>query len=79
MKRSGKIILIYITLSLLLMLSAAGCGKSRALEPDSQGADNVQGGNTGVANPWRDITENEAYAAMPNLFCAPNGAENLIL
>lgn len=77
MKRSGKIILIYITLSLLLMLSAAGCGKSRALEPDSQGADNVQGGNTGVANPWRDITEDEAYAAMPNLFCAPNGAENV--
>ncbi len=77
MKRFGKKTLICITLSLLLMLSATGCGKSGVSEQGSQGADNVQGGNIGLANPWRDITEDEAYAAMANLFCAPKGAENV--
>ena len=32
---------------------------------------------TGIANPWRDCTEEEAYQYGPNGFSAPEGATNI--
>ncbi len=32
----------------------------------------------GIANPWRDITEDEAYTYISNPISAPEGAENIV-
>ena len=37
----------------------------------------AQSGMVGMANPWRDVTEEEAKALCPNSFSAPEGAENV--
>ncbi|MCR5596031.1 MAG: hypothetical protein K6G12_09280 [Lachnospiraceae bacterium] len=34
--------------------------------------------NTGLANPWTEITEGEAAALVPNGFSAPEGATNVV-
>ena len=33
--------------------------------------------NAQIANPWRDITEDQAYGMIPNCFSAPEGATNI--
>ena len=33
--------------------------------------------NAQIANPWRDITEEQAYGMIPNCFSAPEGATNI--
>ena len=61
-KRGFKAILAGI-----LMLSLAGCGKAaEEAEPMA-----------GMANPWRDCTEEEAYQYAPNCFSAPERSTNV--
>ncbi len=43
--------------------------------PKGEGAENP--GEVGMANPWRDSTEEEANELIPRLFTAPDGAEVL--
>ena len=43
--------------------------------PKGEGAENP--GEVGMANPWRDATEEEANGLIPRLFTAPDGAEVL--
>ncbi|MBR5361127.1 MAG: hypothetical protein IK123_09590 [Lachnospiraceae bacterium] len=46
--------------------------------PDTDaGKDLTEGGFVGMANPWRDITEEEALKDSVRLFKAPEGAENV--
>jgi hypothetical protein len=43
--------------------------------PKGEGAENP--GEVGMANPWRDSTEEEADALIPRMFVAPEGAKVL--
>ncbi|MBP3295765.1 MAG: hypothetical protein J6M27_04220, partial [Lachnospiraceae bacterium] len=41
--------------------------------PKGEGAENP--GEVGMANPWRDSTEEEAKELIPRMFAVPDGAE----
>ena len=54
--------------------SGAGMGQDKGTAGESgTGAEQ----ETGMANPWREITAEEAAEAIPNLFKVPDGAEVL--
>ncbi len=62
-------------LALLLLLSLAACG--RPITNDGQPETGEKGKeNTQIANPWRDVGEEEARALCPVSFTVPQGAEN---
>ena len=73
--------------SVLMLALMAGCGKedetttattteatTEATEQET--TEEVVGGDE-LANPWVDITEEEAVGKCPRLFAAPEGAENV--
>ena len=60
--------LIAFVLAGVMVFSMASCGKKDTNEAEPQ---------TGVANPWTDTTEEEAFAEVPFLFTAPEGATNV--
>ncbi len=90
MKKKIIISILTVTLGLSLL---AGCGKAAAdqtatdTQETEEAADNdteqdtadntAEEGKTGLANPWRDCTEEEANAACFRLFKAPEGASNI--
>ncbi|MBR1670908.1 MAG: hypothetical protein IJ695_09430 [Butyrivibrio sp.] len=83
---------IALLLAGMMTLSLAACGESAAettvSEPaetaaeasaetaDASTADKA-GEAVGLANPWSDISEEEAKEIVPNLFKAPEGAANV--
>lgn len=61
---------LVLTVLTIAALSVVSCGKTdKAQETNEQ--------QTGVANPWRDCTEEEAYQYAPNGFSAPEGSTNV--
>ena len=40
--------------------------------------DGEESGGVGMANPWRDVTEEEAASVVTHLFRVPEGAENVM-
>ena len=40
--------------------------------------DGEESGSVGMANPWRDVTEEEAASVVTHLFRVPEGAENVM-
>lgn len=86
-KYLGLVLAGIMTLSLVACSGAGGQaagGASTQAGAESSteaGADNsADAGDvptTGLANPWTDITEEEADARFPNLFKIPEGAENV--
>lgn len=65
MKKTIVLIMIGI-----MLLQAAACGSEKETEPAQT--------ETGMANPWVDITEAEATALISNLFGTPEGASNVV-
>lgn len=63
MKRSASAVAAIATAAMLL----TACAAPAVVNNETQ---------TGMANPWRDCTEEEAYQYAPNCFAAPDGAEN---
>ena len=69
-----------IITALLTMAVMAGCGDTKAPEaaPETEeAAVTEETAEVGMANPWRDSTEEEARAAIPRMFKAPEGAKDL--
>lgn len=66
-----------------LALSAVACGSVSSEEVSDQSAgvstieDEESPTAVGIANPWRDSTEEECYQYGPNGFSAPEGATNV--
>ncbi|MCR5627780.1 MAG: hypothetical protein K6F99_10710 [Lachnospiraceae bacterium] len=60
----------------------AGPAETAVESEEKEKADNTEseeatGGNAGLANPWVDITEEEAAGMVENCFKAPEGAQNV--
>lgn len=76
---------LVLLLSGVMTLSLVACGKAdnqtSGQESETtevtQAADTVTEASVGIANPWRDCTEEEAYQYGPNGFSAPEGATNV--
>ena len=74
-----------IIVTVLSLSALTGCGQSKApeaaAEPETveatEEATSSDEPMTGMANPWRDITEEEAKAACIRLFKAPDEATNV--
>ena len=69
-----------IITALLTMAVMAGCGDTKSPEaaPETEeAAVTEETAEVGMANPWRDSTEEEARAAIPRMFKAPEGAKDL--
>ena len=87
MKKNGQV----IAAVMIMVAALAGCGTAPASEapaeqaaetaaqetetPEESGTGEEQ--EAGMVSAWRDITEEEAAEAIPNLFKAPDGAEVL--
>ena len=80
-----KILLVMMMSVFTLQMTA--CGKEAApaeTEPaetteaveTTENTENTE--NTEIANPWKEITEDEAAALVPNSFSAPEGATNVV-
>ena len=67
MKKKHAAIILLIALG----LTACGQKEAAAAEPQVQNTETVQ-----IANPWRDITEEQAKEIYPISFAVPEGAEN---
>lgn len=78
-----------IILAGLMAVSFAGCGAAPAasqstpvqeteMTTEKQTETEAASTETGLANPWHEITEEEADAMLSDLFTAPEGAEDVI-
>ena len=67
-----KRILSIILAAVLCVLTMTACNSKQKAEP--QAAPGVYKA-VGMANPWAEITEEEAHNYCPQLFKAPDGAE----
>lgn len=82
--------MIPIVLSVIIAGAAAGCGNSGSGKGDESAAkadsaetkdtagESNEEQNTGIANPWVYITQEEAGEIIPKLFVPPAGAENIL-
>ncbi len=73
----------------LMVLSLAACGSKAPAAEESAPSETAAEATTeaaaeaaseqmtGLANPWSDITEEEANGLVPNLFSVPEGATNV--
>ena len=68
MKKIIWIATIMATAALLISCGSSDKADNKPQETEQQ---------TGIANPWRDCTEEEAYQYAPNGFSAPEGATNV--
>ena len=68
---------------LILALALSACGKqpapaeTPAAEPAASSEPAQAGEPATIANPWRDVAEEEAKALCPASFVVPEGAENV--
>lgn len=68
---------------LILALALSACGKQTApaetpaAEPAASSEPAQAGEPAAIANPWRDVAEEEAKALCPASFVVPEGAENV--
>lgn len=69
MKRLKKITSLAVAFS-LMVLTLCGCNVTINNKTEETAT-------TGMANPWRDCTEEEAYKYAPNGFSAPDGATDV--
>ena len=67
--------IVIVALALMLILTACGQSGKTAEAPQSSEAPQ-SGGSVQIANPWRDVTEDEAKTLCPRSFGVPEGAEN---
>ena len=79
---------IFVMMMSVLALQMAACGKeaspaeteteqaTEAVSEVAETAENTE--NTEIANPWKEITEEEASQLVPNGFSAPEGATNVV-
>ena len=76
-------------LTLAMAMSMVACGSGTAEAPATETSEKAETTTevassesskeeVGIANPWRECTEDEAYAVAPNLFSAPEGATNIV-
>ncbi len=72
MRRKQIIAVLAILLGLAVCVQS-GCAVNQSQRNDTQSGQNVQ-----IANPWRDVTEDEAKALCPHSFGVPAGAENVV-
>ena len=68
----------------VMTVALTACGTSQpaqeetpAQETQAETSEAQEAQETQVANPWRECTEEEASAAVPNCFSAPEGATNV--
>ncbi len=78
-----------ILASVLMIVLVTGCGSDdkaekktsttteAVTEAATESTSEEPVGGTQLANPWRDITEEEAAITCPRLFAAPEGAQNV--
>ena len=71
-----KRVLIVAVLVLALMLALVACGQKAAVEEASVPAQEEE--TASVANPWREVTQEEAQALCAKSFNVPEGAENVV-
>jgi len=75
-------------MAISMAISMAACGSGAAEAPTTETSEAVENVTEAassestkeieIANPWRECTEDEAYAVAPNLFSAPEGATNIV-
>ena len=65
----------------IMTVALTACGGSKPAQEETAPAETTEttqeAETTQIANPWRDCTEEEAYAFTPNGFSAPEGATNV--
>ena len=68
----------------VMTVALTACGNSQpaqeetpAQETQADTQETQESEQTQIANPWRECTEEEASAAVPNCFSAPEGATNV--
>ena len=70
-----------ILLAGIMVLSLSACGKGSAADnnasADSAEAEAETEAQTGMANPWTDTTEDDAFAETAFLFTVPEGATDV--
>lgn len=71
-----KRVLIVAVLVLALMLALVACGQKAAVEEASVPAQEEE--SVSMANPWREVTQEEAQALCARSFNVPEGAENVV-
>lgn len=71
MKNKKAIAAIAIILG-LAVCGQCGCSSGSPAKDNTEDSSNVQ-----IANPWHEITEDEAKQIIPRLFKVPAGAENV--
>ncbi len=69
-----RLLVLMTVCAVTLSLAACGSAPSSAPAGEETGEKEQQ---ASVANPWMDTTEDEAFAEVPFLFTAPEGAENV--
>ncbi len=62
---------------MILALASCGAQKAEDTQAEDAKAEETQAEEPQLANPWRDITEDEARELCPNSFGVPEGAENV--
>lgn len=67
-----KILMIVMVLAMVFALVA--CGQSADTTQPAQD----EGASVEMANPWREVTQEEAQAAVARSFNVPEGAENVV-
>ena len=77
---------LLVVSALILSLTTAGCSTvnvninstdSKEKQEDSTAGESPEEPMAGIANPWREISEEEA-AQNPRMFIAPEGASNIV-
>lgn len=71
-----KRVLIIAVLVLALMLALVACGQNAAVEEASAPAQEEE--SVSMANPWREVSQEEAQGACIRSFNVPEGAENVV-
>lgn len=82
-----KLLMGFIIGAITLQMAACGSATTEPVNEQTQETANQTdqetqteentAANAQIANPWRDITEDQAYGMIPNCFSAPEGATNI--
>ncbi|MCR5580935.1 MAG: hypothetical protein K6F66_05050 [Pseudobutyrivibrio sp.] len=72
-----KLITLLLAGTMAVSLLACGNDSDTTTATETEEASTTEEQSAQVANPWRDITEEEAVELVPNCFKAPDGATNI--